>query len=148
MSHLKELVSYEFHGFGHENILGTHKSTFEITRDSSLTKRGDCIIAVRASSSCGDLPEGVKEALRDSQHVVVLEVRVEGSDVMEVVTGRGDEGLELSSDTSMVIRKSAYVCPRTLFVRADKSAGDFQRKLIELLADPTCKVRFTLRVFE
>jgi hypothetical protein len=40
----------------------------------------------------------------------------------------------------MVIRKSDYVCNRTLAVRADKAAKDFSRTLAKKLQDPSQEV--------
>jgi hypothetical protein len=33
---------------GHKKIRGTHRTTFEFTKEAHLTERGDCIIGVRA----------------------------------------------------------------------------------------------------
>ena len=39
---------YKFNAYGHPNILGTHKTTFEFTKDNELTLNGDCIVGVKA----------------------------------------------------------------------------------------------------
>ena len=38
---------------GHPNILGTHRMTFEITKEHELSRRGDCIIAVNDDQGAG-----------------------------------------------------------------------------------------------
>ena len=48
---------------GHENILGTHKTTLEFTKDKHLTKKGDCIVAVAADKALADLSAEFKENL-------------------------------------------------------------------------------------
>ena len=53
-------MRHEIEFFGHENIRSNHKKTIEITKESHLTTRGDCIIGVRANSSCADLPDALK----------------------------------------------------------------------------------------
>ncbi|MBM4400405.1 MAG: DUF371 domain-containing protein, partial [Crenarchaeota archaeon] len=52
--------------------------------------------------------------------------------------------LTLSHPTDMVIRKSDYVCNRTLAVHADKAAQDLSRELVEKLRNPQQKVKITL----
>ena len=46
----------------------------------------------------------------------------------------------------MVIRKSDYVCERTLAVGADKAANDLSRALVEKLKNPKQEVRISLTV--
>ena len=41
--------------YGHPNVRCLHQRTIEVTTDSHLTLRGDCIIGVRASKACKDL---------------------------------------------------------------------------------------------
>jgi len=52
--------------------------------------------------------------------------------------------LILTHPTDMVIRKSDYICNRTLAIRADKSANDLPRELVEKLKNPRQKVNITL----
>jgi hypothetical protein len=44
----------------------------------------------------------------------------------------------------MVVRKSSYVCARTLAVKADKAAADLSRDIVQKLRDPAQKVKVTL----
>ena len=37
-------MKYTFKAFGHINVLADHKTTLEITKDSHITKNGNCII--------------------------------------------------------------------------------------------------------
>ena len=39
---------FQFPCYGHENILSTHKTTIEFTKDSELTLDGDCILGIKA----------------------------------------------------------------------------------------------------
>jgi hypothetical protein len=36
----------ELTALGHKNVLATHKTTLEFTKDDYLTKKGDCILAI------------------------------------------------------------------------------------------------------
>jgi hypothetical protein len=46
----------------------------------------------------------------------------------------------------LVVRKSDFICNRTLAIRADKAAKDFSRNLVKKLQNPKQKVTITLSV--
>ena len=54
-------MKFEIEFSGHENIRSNHQKTIEITKESHLTPRGDCIVGVNAKYSCADLPEELKK---------------------------------------------------------------------------------------
>lgn len=130
--------------YGHSLVQATHRTTLEVTKDSHLTKKGDCIIAVKADKSLVDLNRDFKEAARTPKAKIT--VTIEAGEVKETVTANGDVSLLFNHPTDMVVRKSSYVCSRTLAVKADKSAHDLSRKLVEKLRDPDQKVKITLTV--
>lgn len=129
---------------GHPNILATHKTTFEITKEEHLTKRGDCIIGVRANKSVLDLNPNLKKLIKipNSRITVMLEL----NDIIEEVHGMGDPRLTLDNPTSIVIRKSNYISDRTLMIYADKAAIDIRRDLIELLRNADSLLKITIIV--
>ena len=131
-------------GYGHENIQATHKTTLEFTKDPHLTKKGDCIIAVAADKALADLSAEFKENLRKPHSK--LSVLIEVDDVTEQVNAYGSPRLILNHPTDMVIRKSDYVCNRTLAIHADKAAQDLPREFVEKLKNPKQKVKITLEV--
>ena len=53
-------IREEILAWGHENITARNRSTFEITKKSSLTRKGDCIIATKASKGAADLSYNFK----------------------------------------------------------------------------------------
>jgi len=130
--------------YGHELIQATHKTTFEITKDKGLTSRGDCIIAVRADRAVADLSREFKDLAR--KRGAEITIIVESGDEREVIKAQGDPRLTFTHPEDIVIRKSTYVCGRTLAVKANKAAKDFSRKLIENLRTPHRRVKITLTV--
>lgn len=58
---------------------------------------------------------------------------LEVGDVAEEIRGFGHPDLELSDPDEMVFRKSEFISPRTVFVRADRSASDLPREFVEML---------------
>jgi hypothetical protein len=129
---------------GHKNILATHKTTLEFTKDQHLSKKGDCIVAVAADKAFADLSAEFKEKLRNTHEKLII--IIEAGEIFEQVNAQGSPQLILAHPTDMVIRKSDYVCSRTLAVRADKAACDLSRDLAEKLKNPKQKVKITLVV--
>ena len=133
-----------FFAHGHKNIRATHETTFEITKESTLTTRGDCIVAVEATEGAADLPFEFKEAAKKKGAQITI--TIEAGDLKEMVRATGSPRLRFTHPTDLVVRKTGYVCDRTLAIRADKAANDLSRKLIEKIRDPNQKIRITLAV--
>lgn len=130
--------------YGHKNIRATHKSTLEITKEAELSRRGDCIIAVSADKALNDLGSEFKEKL--SKENAKITMLIEAGDIVELVNVLGSSRLILTHSTDMVVRKSNYICNRTLAIRADKAACDLSRRLVEKLKNQKQKVKITLTV--
>jgi len=129
---------------GHQNVRSTHKSTFEITKETTLTKRGDCVIAVGAAKSAADLnPRFIEAAKKEKARITIT---IEVGEVKEVVKARGSPWLSFTHPTDLVVRKSGYVCSRTVAVKANKAASDLSRKLIEKMQNPLQETKITLTV--
>jgi len=62
------------------------------------------------------------------------------------VKANGSPQLQFTHLTDLVVRKSDYVCGRTLAIGADKAASDFSRKLVEKMRDTSQEVTVTLVV--
>jgi len=124
--------------WGHPEIRAAHKTTLQITKETHLTGRGDCIVATRASKGAADLlPEFSRLAKNNNTSLTLTITAAERS---EIITGRGDDRLTLSHPSDLVARKSAYVCPRTLMVQSDKSASDLSREFVRTLRDPSLRI--------
>ena len=132
--------------WGHENITAKHKTTLEFTKDREVTKRGDCIVAVRANKGLRDLSKEFKEKARSSESVIKCVIRC--GELTEVIIGRGHEKLTFEHENDIVIRKSDFICPRTLMIKADKAAKDLSRSLINLLKDKNQEVIIEISVIK
>ena len=130
--------------YGHENIRSTHKTTLEVTKEKVLTKRGDCIIAVGSTKGSADLSPAFKEAMKreDARLTVVIEAGGTG----EVVRAWGSPRLSFLHPADLVIRKSDYVCGRTVGIRADKAACDLSRNFIRKIQNKNERIRISLIV--
>ncbi len=129
---------------GHRNILASHPTTLEFTRQEDLSRRGDCVVAVSADKALPDLNAEFKEKLcRDNIKLIIL---IEAGGIAEKVCACGSAHLTLEDPVEMVVRKSDYACGRTLAVKADKAAADLSRDLVEKLGNPAQKVKVTLTI--
>ena len=137
-------MQFEIPFSGHENISSLHKKTIEITKEEKLTPSGDCIIGVNAKYACKEIPEKIKKKLRDPNSSVIFSIIVD--DYQFQIKGKGHKNLVCSDPNDIVIRKSEYVCPRTLAVKCDKASDSIPRKIIELLRDPKTKGIFSIEV--
>jgi hypothetical protein len=135
-------MEFEIRFSGHENIRSNHQRTIEITKESHLTPSGDCIIGVNASASCADLPPLLKKKLQNPNSKVIFSIKVGKHEFN--VEGRGHENLILTHLEDIVIRKSDFVCPRTLAVKCDKSSDLIPREMILLLQNPKTQGTFTI----
>ncbi|MHA1218905.1 MAG: DUF371 domain-containing protein [Candidatus Heimdallarchaeaceae archaeon] len=131
---------------GHKNIISTHKSTMEFTTDSFLSLKGDCIVGVNSSLSLKNLPEEFKEKIRreNSQIKIVLQI---GEEIEEIL-GHGNPNLQLSDSSAIIVRKSAYTCPKTLAIKANKAACNISKDIIEKLKNSDSQLKVTIYVEE
>jgi hypothetical protein len=126
-----------FHG--HENVRSLHPKSIEITTDSELTVNGDCIVGVRASCGCLDIPDKMKKLLQDPRSKVICTILVE--DFSFKVIGKGSEKLTLANPHDIVIRKSNFTCPRTLAVNCDIASDSIPHQMVKVLQNPnTCGI--------
>jgi hypothetical protein len=129
---------------GHANIQASHPTTLMFTKDIDVSKNGDCIVALAADKSVTDLSAQFKEELRKPNAKVT--VTIEAGNFREEIRAFSSPKLCLSHPTDIVIRKSDYVCNRTLAICADKSSLDLPRELVKRLQDPKQKIKITLDV--
>jgi len=132
--------------FGHPMVRSRHRNTIEVTREADLTPRGDCIIGVRADKGLSDLSAGVRDAIMEEGSELCITIEVPSESF--VVRAGGSSALSLQDAHEMVIRKSDFISPRTLAIRADAAAKDIPRSIVERLRSPDCRgiLRIEVRV--
>lgn len=115
---------------GHPNLLGNHKSTWEITKDKNLSVKGDCIIGVSASCGPNELPNDLKNYLIQGKWVYVS---IQQDDNM-IIEGKfqGHNEMNFSNYSDMVFRRSEFVDDRTVGINGSFVAKDIPRKFIEV----------------
>jgi hypothetical protein len=138
------MVQDEVTFYGHPNVQSLHAKTVEITKDEHLTLKGDCIIGVRASKACADLNETLRRRLKSRDSIVKIDIMVGGESF--VINGRGDERFTLQNHHDIVIRKTNFVCPRTMSIKCDQASSDMPRGIVRVLQDKNAKGIFRITV--
>jgi hypothetical protein len=121
------------HCRGHPLVLGTHPTTFEVTREVHLTANGNCIIGIAADKGCAGLAPAFRTILAHDDAVLKTRLECGGSSV-EIVS-RGSARMTLVHPTDMVWRRSTFVCGRTIGILSDRVAKNLPRDLINNLAE-------------
>lgn len=116
---------------GHRNVRATHRTTIEVTMHESLTPRGDCIVGVASDAGCLGLPCDIRRALQSDSSKVRVVFSV-GDDLF-TVCGSGSPELALTHPQDIVLRKSDFVCPRTLVIGCDAASIDMPRHMVQSL---------------
>ncbi len=116
---------------GHPLVSALHPTTIELTKEESLTRRGDCIIGICADKAASDLDPALKLALRTIGARVRFTIKV-GGESFEF-GARGNQDLSLDDSRDLVIRRSAFITQRTLAIMAEAAAKDIPRTMVEKL---------------
>ena len=119
---------------GHPNVQSLHARTIEITKDKDLTLNGDCIIGVNANKSCKDLDSGVKKRIKKKDSLIEIGLIVEPYSF--TIKGFGDDKLSLTNEDDIVLRKSKFICDRTLSINCNFSSLEIPREIINSLKYP------------
>jgi len=117
---------------GHSLIQCTHNTTIELTKDDYLTKKGTCILGIKASKACYDLTPELKRKIMAGEKI---EVVIKVGENIDHFYGYGSKKLKLLSTKDLVFRKSDYICDRTILIKCTKSSRDLNRKLIKNLTN-------------
>lgn len=124
---MKEYLSFS----GHSSVIANHKSTLEVTKAINLSEKGNCIIGVKSSKSCKDLNADFKKMLSHNLTKVKITIRLKNDQF--VINAMGHSDLTLTHPEDIVIRKSSFVCNRTLAIKSDKAAIDIPVNIVSEL---------------
>ena len=133
---------------GHRHISGKHKTTFEVTKETHLTPRGDCIVGISADKSISELSEEFKNSLKSEGAKIEILLKIPCTGLEEKVIAFGSPELTFTHPTDIVVRKSTFICPRTLAINANRAAADFSREFIEKLKNTDTELLVEFNVVE
>ena len=96
----------------------------------------------RWDKSAEDLNEEFKDIMRRENAKLTIVFQV--GNQKEVVEARGDPKLTFNHAADLVVRKSDYICPRTLAIKANKAAKDLSRHFVANLKNFQNTITVTL----
>ena len=128
-------MQYKFHAYGHPNILATHKTTLEFTKDKELSLNGNCIVGVKADFDLDIL----KDFIKKSKHKKI-KIIIEYGNKKNKETVEAELNPDFNDNQEIVIRKTGFVSERTFAIKADKAAFDLKSELISFLKDKKNKI--------
>ncbi|MCK5026326.1 MAG: DUF371 domain-containing protein [Nanoarchaeota archaeon] len=126
-----------FSCYGHRNILGTHKTTLEFTKDKDLSSNGNCIIGVSADFELSQ----IKKLLEFAN----IKIRISVDAMTDEITAKVNPYFNDAQE--IVIRLGEYDSPRTLGTRADKASMHIKRKIINKMKNPMQKMIVEIQGF-
>ena len=132
---LPRTMKYKFHACGHPNILGTHKTTLEFTKDSELSPRGDCIVGIKSDFDLNEIKKFIKNS-KSSQIKIIIETK--DKKIREII--EAELNPKFNDEKEIVIRKTEFISERTLAIRSNKAAFELKRGLIECLKSKEGKI--------
>lgn len=131
-------MKYIFNAFGHSNILGTHKTTLEFTKDMELTLNGDCIVGVNADFNLNEIKKFMAK-LENKKIIITIEtIQKNGKKIQETIIAELNPNFK--DGRELVIRKTDFASERTFAIRANKAAFELDRDLIAYLKEKKNKI--------
>lgn len=132
---------YKFFAYGHPNILATHKTTLEFTKDKEVSLKGDCIVGVNAGFDFKKLRKFIKKC-KSNKIKIIISKKLKNKKISETINAEINP--EFNSNKELVIRKTGFVSERTFAINADKAAFELNRDLVKFLKRRESKVDITI----
>ncbi|MBI2557811.1 DUF371 domain-containing protein [Candidatus Woesearchaeota archaeon] len=130
---------YKFSAYGHPNILGTHKTTLEFTKDEELTLEGDCIVGVKSDFELDELKDFIKKSNNKKITITIGEISNKSrKKIKETICAEINQSF--NNNKEFVIRKTDFVSERTFAISSNKAAIDLNRDLINFLKEKNNKI--------
>ena len=133
-------MQYKFHAYGHQNILATHKTTLEFTKDEKLSSNGNCIVGVKADFDLDILKNFIKNCKNKK-----IKIMIEYGSKKIKETVEAELNSDFNDDKEIVIRKTGFVSERTFAINADKAAFELKSDLIRFLKDKKNKISVVIK---
>ena len=127
---------YKFNAYGHPNILATHKTTLEFTKDKEVSLKGDCIVGVNADFELKKLKKFIQKS-KNKKITITIET-ISNKKIKEKINAELNPSFNSSKE--FVIRKTNFVSERTFAIRANKAAYDLDKDLINYLKERSNKI--------
>ena len=131
---------YKFHAYGNPNILATHKTTLEFTKDKEISLKGDCIIGVKADFDLMEIRNFIKNSI--IKEITITIGTINNKKIKETINAELNPNF--NSNEEIVIRKMDFVSERTFAINSNKAAFDLNRGLIRFLKEKENKIKVVI----
>ena len=131
---------YKFYAYSHPNILATHKTTLEFTKDKEVSLKGDCIVGIKADFELRKLKEFIKNS--KSNKITITIEATNSKKIKEIISAELNPNFD--SNKELVIRKTDFVSERTFAIKANKSSFDLKRDLVSFLREKDNRVNVVI----
>ena len=128
---------YKFNAYGHPNILATHKTTLEFTKDKDVSLKGDCIVGANADFELSELKQFIKK-LKNNKITITIKTIKKNNKIEETITAEVNKNF--NDNHEFVIRKTDFVSERTFAIKSNKAAFELNRDLIRFLREYRNKI--------
>ena len=130
-------MKYKFHAYGHPNILASHKTTLEFTKDDEVSLRGACIVGVKSDFELERLKKFIKESKNNRISITISNNKIHDTIFATINHNFNDK-------SELVVRKTNFISRRTFAINSDRAAADLSRKLMAGLKEKKCKITVSL----
>lgn len=134
-------MQYKFNAYGHPNILATHKTTLEFTKDNELSLKGDCIVGVRADFELKEIKHLIKKS-KNRKISITIRIFSKNKKIKDMILAELNPNF--CDGKELVIRKTDFISERTFAIKSNKAAFELNRDLIRLLNDKNSKISVIL----
>ena len=129
--------------YGHPNLLATHRTTWQLTKEDHLSTSGDCIIGVRSSIGLDELPSWLADHLKKGKEI---DIELSSSIFRYLGRASGHHDLNLSDAVDMVFRRSSFISDRTIAINSSFVARDLPREMITHLQSPDAELKIKISI--
>ena len=129
-------MQFKFYAHGHPNILATHKTTLEFTKEKELSLEGNCIVGIASDFELSEIKNFIKNCKNKKIKITIEAPNKKINDTIEA-----EINSDFNSGNEIVIRKTDFISERTLAIKSDKAAFELKRELIEFLKEKKNKIR-------
>lgn len=129
--------------YGHPNLLATHPTTWQLTKEEHLSTSGDCIIGVRSSIGMDELPPWLVDHLKNGEEI---DIELSTDNFCFLGKASGHRDLNLSDTVDLVFRRSSFLSDRTIAINSSFVAKDLPREMIKHLQSHDTELKIKISI--
>ena len=135
--------SFTITAYGHPNLLATHRTTWQLTKEDNLSAPGDCIIGIKSSVGLEELPPWLVDHLKNGEEI---EIELSSNDLSFSGKASGHKKLSLIDPVDMVFRRSSFISDRTFAISSSFVAIDIPREMISHLQSHEAELKIKISI--